>query len=181
MSYFIHYLQKYYSTEDDDDEFDDSAATADNDDDSEDEAMDEDDVEQKKRGRPKKKFPDSGYDSQKRMTNDLLDEIRQTATEIGTSFFDLITWFGMREANVIGDNELSELFKHLNRTYKDGQPKIAPQKALALKKKLVIGRNKYQVLVKTLGANYLPSVRKMAEAQCCANAITARANRPMLL
>ena len=83
---------------------------------SEDEDDDDEDIEQKKpRGRPRKSFNDSGIDSKKRKTDELLDTIRQTAIELGIGFHDLISFLGKREADIIGDRDLSELFKQLNR------------------------------------------------------------------
>ena len=85
------------------------------DDDDEDEDMDKDDPEQKKPGRPRKSWDESGIDSKKRKTDELLKTIRELATELGISFFDLIKFLGKREADIIGDRDVSELFKQMNR------------------------------------------------------------------
>ena len=83
---------------------------------SEDESSDDDDDNEKKKpGRPPKSWSKSGYDSKKRKTDELLDYIRETATKLGISFHDLISFLVKREANVTGDLELSDLFKGLNR------------------------------------------------------------------
>ena len=131
--------------------------------DSEDEDMDEIDVEQKRPGRPRKKFEESGYDSQKKQTNELLDTIRETATDLGVSVYYLVNFFGRREANINGDHELSDMYKELNRNDTNGQPKLTPKRALYLKKKLRLSGNYYLELVKELGSNFLPSRRKMSE------------------
>ena len=83
--------------------------------DAEDEDIDMIDIEQKRRGRPRKSFNDSGIDSKKKKTDDLLQIIRENAIELGISFHALIIFLGKREADVIGDHDVSELFKQLNR------------------------------------------------------------------
>ena len=76
---------------------------------------DDDDNEKKKPGRPPNSWSKSGNDSKKRKTDELLNYIRETATTLGISFHDLISFLVKREANVTGDLELSDLFKGLNR------------------------------------------------------------------
>ena len=81
----------------------------------EDENMDKIDPEQKGPGRPPKPWDELGIDSQKRKTNELLQTIRELAIELGMNFHDLIKFLGKREADIIGDRDVSELFKQLNR------------------------------------------------------------------
>ena len=156
--FFLSNLHKYYSVDPNYDvEMEEEIH------DSEDDDMDANDVEQKGPGRPPKTFESSGYDSQKRQTNELLDEIRETATELGVDVHYLVNFIGMREANINGDRALSEMYKELNRSDKNGQPKLAPQRALYLKKKIRLSGNNYLELVKEFGPTFLPSRRKMAE------------------
>ena len=128
-------------------------------DDDEDEEMDTTDVEQRKRGRPRKNFQESSYDAQKRKTDEIMEYLRETAIDLGISVTYLVTFLGKREANINGDSDLAKLFEELNRNgMTSQQPKISPQKALALKKKLLLSRNKYVELINMLGhSNVLPS------------------------
>ena len=50
-----------------------------------DEDIDMIDVEQKRRGRPRKSFKDSGIDSKKKKTDDLLQIIRENAIKQNTT------------------------------------------------------------------------------------------------
>ena len=119
-------------------------------DDDEDDNMDNIDTEQRGPGRPK-----TNVMSQ---TDEIMDNIRNLATEMGISVCDLLVSFGKIEADQNGDIQLSKLFEQLNRLKANGEPKISPLKALALKKKIVIGRNKYQEIINMLGThNVLPS------------------------
>ena len=121
-------------------------------DDNEDDNMDNIDIEQRGPGRPK-----SNVNSES-ATDEIMDNIRQLATELGMSFIDLILFLGKKEAEENGDIQLSKLFEQLNRLKQNGEPKISPLKALVLKKKIVVSRNKYQELIKLLGHhNVLPS------------------------
>ena len=110
----------------------------DSEDDDEEENMDKNDVQQKKKGRPKKTFNQSGKNAKKRKTDDILAELRQTASELGITFQQLILYLGKRDADSNGDDNLSKLFQELNRNGKNGQPKMSPLKALAMKKKLIM-------------------------------------------
>ena len=83
--------------------------------DSEDDNMDKNDDEQKGPGAPKISFKKSGYDSQKIQTNELLDKIREGATDLGVDVHYLVNFFGRREANINGDRALSEMYKELKR------------------------------------------------------------------
>ena len=137
--------------------------TDDNDEtDSEDENMDTNDPEQPKRGRKRKSWEESSKDSKNRKTDDMMEKIRELATELGTSVFELCVFFGKRDADQNGDAELSRLFKQLNRSKPNGDPKISPLKALAIKKKLQISRNDYEELIRQLGtSNVFPSKDKV--------------------
>ena len=73
---------------------------------SEDENMDVDDIEHKKPGQPKKEWDKSSKDSKNRKTDALMENIRQTATDLGTSVSDLVIFLGKRDADINGDNEL---------------------------------------------------------------------------
>ena len=44
-----------------------------------------------------------------------MDEFRQLATSFGTSFFQLLAFYGKREANKNGDEDLIALYTELNR------------------------------------------------------------------
>ena len=127
---------------------------------SDDEDIDTMDVEQRKRGRPKKNFSESSYDVQKRRTDEIMDYLRESAKELGISLNYLVNFIGRREANINGDDDLAKLFKELNRTGKadPDKPKLSELKALSLKKRLLLSRNKYHDLVQMLGhSNVLPS------------------------
>ena len=112
--------------------------TEENDDDNGDEDMDNDDTEQRKRGRPKKPWNESSKDSKNRKTDEIMDDIRQNATELGISVTALLLFLGKRDADINGDTQLSKLFEQLNRSKENGEPKISPQKAVALKKFLSV-------------------------------------------
>ena len=126
------------------------------DDNEDDNTMDNIDPEQRGPGRPK-----SNVESQ---TDEIMDNFRNIATEMGMSVCDLLLFYGQKEAEKNGDILLTELFKQLNRLKVNGEPKLSPLKALALKKKLVMGRNKYQELINMLGHhNVLPSKNKVKQ------------------
>ena len=125
-------------------------------DDDEDDNMDNIDTEQRGPGRPKTK---TNVNSQ---TDEMMDNIRNLASELGMSVLDLLIIFGISEADQNGDTQLKKIFEQLKRLKANGEPNISPLKALALKKKIVIGRNKYQELINMLGLhNVLPSKNKV--------------------
>ena len=149
-------LQQYFSMDEDFND-DDNEETE-----SEDENMDTNDPEQPKRGRKRKSWEESSKDSKNRKTDDMMEKIRELASELGTSVFELCVFFGKRDADQNGDAELSRLFKQLNRSKPNGDPKISPLKALAIKKKLQISRNDYEELIRQLGtSNVFPSKDKV--------------------
>ena len=126
-----------------------------------DEDMDTVDIEQRKRarpGRPPNPWNKKSRDSKNQATDEIMDEIRNLATKLGCSVTDLALFFGKRDADQNGDRALSDLFEQLNRLKADSEPKISPLKALALKKSIVISRNKYQQMINMLGThNVFPS------------------------
>ena len=82
------------------------------------EASDDDknpDPEQRKRGRPEEDWDKVGNASKKQKTNEPMDDFRQLATSLGTSFFQLLAFYGKREANKNGDEDLIALYTELNR------------------------------------------------------------------
>ena len=44
-----------------------------------------------------------------------MDEFRKLAASLGTSFFQLLAFYGKREANLTGDDDLIALYTELNR------------------------------------------------------------------
>ena len=126
--------------------------------------MDNNDVEQKKRKRGPTKLPfnKSGKASKKRKTDDILAKNRQTAAELGIDLTQLIFYLGKRDADSKGDHALSKWFQEqLSNHGRNGQAKLSPLKALAMKKKLVASRNKYVDMIKLLPPNVLPSKDKV--------------------
>ena len=82
---------------------------------SEDENMDTDDPEQAKLGAPFKSFNNYGKYYQRKKTDEIMANIRQTALDLGISFNQLILFLAKRGADIDGDKLLSKLFEELNR------------------------------------------------------------------
>ena len=101
---------QYYSTDDEDYNDEDESES-----DEEDENMDIDDPEQAKLGAPFKSFNNYGKYYQRKKTDEIMGNLRQTATDLGISFNQLILFLAKRDADSNGDIELSKLFEGLNR------------------------------------------------------------------
>ena len=104
---------KYYSDDQDDDDYDEDETLESTDD--EDEDMDTNDPEQPKRGAPFKSFNNYGKYYQKKKTDEIMQNLKQTAMDFGISFNQLILFLAKRDADSNGDIELSKLFEGLNR------------------------------------------------------------------
>ena len=102
-----------YNYSDDEDYTDEEASETSDDDDDED--MDTNDPEQPKLGAPFKSFNNYGRYYQRKKTDEIMKNIRQTALDLGISFNKLILFLAKRGADIDGDKMLSKLFEELNR------------------------------------------------------------------
>ena len=65
---------------------------------------------------PKKEWDKLGVNAKKYKTNDGLEILRKTAIKLGTSFHQLLAYYGSREANIQNeDDDLKQFWSELNR------------------------------------------------------------------